>query len=262
MPTGKSVAAGEHPDEKRIHGLRHMRWLASKRRPQCICMHTTGVVAVGTHPAHHHLQQRDRTPDRIPERRPGRQPGRQPDRQPEKQAEGQINMPFCFGAKQTDLAQLNARLGRLEAGRKDLVTLKDVVKHWNDMASGNGMMRRIRAQERWQKKTDVVLMEIMRDITILERKLNGLCPLGSELETMSERATSGSRQSIRTIEQGHTSLNASSSPLSPSSVPSTFTKRKGNGIERTALDTDGLRLPRTGSNARRGQRNGVPRDRG
>lgn len=38
-------------------------------------------------------------------------------------------MPFCFGTKQTDLAQLNARVRRLEAGRKHLVTLKDVVKH-------------------------------------------------------------------------------------------------------------------------------------
>lgn len=130
------------------------------------------------------------------------------------------------------------------------------------MASGNGMMRRIRAQERWQKRTDVVLMEIMRDITILEQKLNGLCPLGTELEATSERATTGSGQSIRTIEQESACLNASSSPLSPSSVPFTFTKRKGNGIERTALDTDGLRLSRAGSNARRGQRNGVPCDRG
>jgi hypothetical protein len=146
--------------------------------------------------------------------------------------------------KETDLTQLKARVRRLETGRKNLATLKDVVQHWNDMATGNGLMRRITAQEAWRKKTDDVLQEIMRDMTIIERKLVGLCPLGSELEAMSDRATSGSESSIRTVEQ-----DSSPVPLSPLSTPSTFTKRKGDGIERTALDTDGLRLSRPESNA-------------
>jgi hypothetical protein len=136
-------------------------------------------------------------------------------------------MPFRFWKKQTDLDLLKARVQRLETGRKNLATLKDVVNHWNDMAAGNGLTRRIIAQEHWRKETDGVLMEIMKDITIIERKLTGLCSLGSEPESMSEGTTIGSGQSIRTIEQ----INAPSSPLSPSSVPSTFTKRKGNGIE-------------------------------
>lgn len=154
------------------------------------------------------------------------------------------NMPLRFWKKETDLTQLKARVRRLEASRKNLATLRDVVKHWNDMATGNGMMRRIKAQELWRKETDSVLLEIMKDITIIERKLNGLCPLGSELEAISERATSGSEDSIRTIEQ-----DGSSVPLSPSTVPSTFTKRKGNGLERVALSTDALRLSPPGDNA-------------
>jgi hypothetical protein len=152
-------------------------------------------------------------------------------------------MPLHFWKKETDLTQLKARVRCLETGRKNLATLKDAVKYWNDMATGNGLMRRIKAQELWRKETDGVLLEMMKDITIIERKLFGLCPLGSELEAMSERATSGSESSIRTVEQ-----DASSVPLSPLSVPSTFTKRKGDGIERTALDTDGLRLSRPESN--------------
>ena len=153
-------------------------------------------------------------------------------------------MPLRFWKKETDLTQLKARVRRLEAGRKNLATLKDVVKHWNDMATGNSLMQRVTAQELWRKETDGVLLEIMKDITIIERKLFGLCPLGSELEAMSERATSGSESSICTVEQ-----DASSVPLSPSTLPYTFTKRKGNGIERMALDTDGLRLYPPESNA-------------
>jgi hypothetical protein len=153
-------------------------------------------------------------------------------------------MPLHFWKKEADLAKLKARVRHLETGRKNLATLKDVVKHWNDLATSNGLMRRIRAQELWRKETDSNLLEIMKDITIIEWKLLGLCPLSSEPEAMSERATSGSESSIRTVEQ-----DASSVPLSPLSVPSTFTKRKGDGIERTALDTDGLRLSRPESNA-------------
>ena len=155
--------------------------------------------------------------------------------------------------KETDLSQLKARVRRLESGRKDLATLKDVMRHWDDMAARNGIIRRFTAQENWRKETNAVLLEIMRDITIMERKLNGLCPLASDLEAMSGRTTSESGQSISTVEQVYGSSNAPPSPLSPESVPSTFTKRKGNGIERTALETDGLRLSPTGSDARKGR---------
>jgi hypothetical protein len=155
--------------------------------------------------------------------------------------------------KETDLSQLKARVRSLETDRKKLASLKEVVKHWNDMVAGNSLNRRIIAQETWRKETNAVLLEIMKDITIIERKLNGLCPLGSEAEAISDRTTSGSGQSISTVEHEYASTTAPSSPLSPSSVPSTFTKRKGNGMERTALDTSGLRLSPIGSSARRGR---------
>ena len=158
--------------------------------------------------------------------------------------------------KETDLSQLKARVRRLESGRKDLATLKDVMRHWDDMAARNGIIRRFTAQENWRKETNAVLLEIMRDITIMERKLNGLCPLASDLEAMSERTTSRSGQSISTVEQDSDSSNAPQSPLSSESVPSTFTKRKGNGVERTALDTDGLRLSPTLSPTESGARKG------
>jgi hypothetical protein len=173
-----------------------------------------------------------------------RQKENQTDFQISRPPDNNSNMPLHFWKKEADLAKLKARVRHLETGRKNLATLKDVVKHWNDLATSNGLMRRIRAQELWRKETDSNLLEIMKDITIIEWKLLGLCPLSSEPEAMSERATSGSESSIRTVEQ-----DASSVPLSPLSVPSTFTKRKGDGIERTALDTDGLRLSRPESNA-------------
>jgi hypothetical protein len=194
--------------------------------------------------SHTDYQTDDRT-ERKPDRPPDLQTSRSQDLQISRPPDNNNNnMPLRFWKKETDLTQLKARVRRLETGRKNLATLKDVVKHWNDMATGNGLMGRIIAQELWREKTDGVLQDIMRDMTIIERKLFGLCPFGSELEAMSERATSESESSIRTVEQ-----DASSVPLSPFSTPSTFTKRKGDGIERTALDTDGLRLSRPESNA-------------
>jgi hypothetical protein len=190
-------------------------------------------------PTRQKANQTDGQPDRRPTSQPDLPIASRPDNQTD-----DTKMPLRFWKKETDLTQLKARVRRLEAGRKNLATLKDVVKHWNDMATGNGLMQRVTAQELWRKETDGVLLEIMKDITIIERKLFGLCPLGSELEAMSERATSGSESSICTVEQ-----DASFVPLSPSTLPSTFTKRKGNGIERTALDTDGLRLSPPESNA-------------
>jgi len=113
------------------------------------------------------------------------------------------------------------------------------------------MMRRMKDLEHWRKDTERVLLELVKEITIIERKLNRLCPLGSEVDAMSERATTGSGQSICAVAQENASPNASSSPVSPQSLPSSFTKRKGDGIERMALDTNGLRLSQAESSARK-----------
>jgi hypothetical protein len=253
MHTGRPKVAGEHTDEVCMHELRILEDREPANNGRSI--HTAGDAAVHPHPIHQHLRRRpDRQktynqPHRLSDGRPDGKKTRQTSRPPDLQISrppdnNNNNMPLRFWKKETDLTQLKARVRRLETGRKNLATLKDVVKHWNDMATGNGLMGRIIAQELWREKTDGVLQDIMRDMTIIERKLFGLCPFGSELEAMSERATSESESSIRTVEQ-----DASSVPLSPFSTPSTFTKRKGDGIERTALDTDGLRLSRPESNA-------------
>lgn len=193
------------------------------------------------------------TPDRPPDNRPDRQPGVQPEANQKSDKTHNSNMPFHFWSKQTDLAELKTRVRRLETGRRNLATLKDVVKHWNDMATGNEMMQRIGAQERWQKNTDDVLLDLMKEVTIIEWRLNRMCPLGSDFDAISERTTSGSGQLIRTIAQEPASPNESSSPVSPLSLPSTFTKRKGDGIERMALDTNGLRLSRPVKSAQKEQ---------
>jgi type I site-specific restriction endonuclease len=202
-----------------------------------------------THTTSQTANQIDQTANQINRiNQPASQPARSLDNQPDNN-----NMRLRLWKKETDLSQLKARLKRLECSRKDFTTLTDVIKLWDNMASGNGMLRRITAQENWRKETNAVLLEIMKDITIIERKLNGLCPLASDLEAMSGRTTSESCQSTSTVEQDYGSSNAPPSPLSPESVSSTFTKRKGNGIERTALETDGLRLSPTGSGARKGR---------
>lgn len=113
------------------------------------------------------------------------------------------------------------------------------------MASGSGLARRIAALETWQEKTDLVLLRLMRDVTVAERKLNGILPGGDSDEQEEEDEGTSKRSSSTT---GTPSLDVSSDnnagpTLSPGETPVTFTRRKSNSAERVTLDGSGLRLP-------------------
>lgn len=107
------------------------------------------------------------------------------------------------------------------------------------MASGNGLTRRIHALETWQENTDIVLLRLMKDITIAERKLNQILPLDEGDDDAASKQTSTASDSSLDI----SSENNVGPTLSLGETPVTFTRRKSNSAERVTLDGSGLRLP-------------------
>ena len=113
------------------------------------------------------------------------------------------------------------------------------------MASGHGLTRRLKALEILQEDTDAVLLRLMRDVTVAERKLNRIVPGG---DSDDEEDGDGDEESGRASTAGTTSLEVSGEKnvgpmLALGETPVTFTRRKSNSAERVTLDGSGLRLP-------------------
>ena len=108
------------------------------------------------------------------------------------------------------------------------------------MASGNGLTRRIAALETCQENTDIVLLRLMEDMTVAERKLNQILPLdeNDDDDATSKQASTASDSSLDV-----SSENNVGPTLAPGETPVTFTRRKSNSAERVTLDGAGLRLP-------------------
>jgi hypothetical protein len=152
-------------------------------------------------------------------------------------------MPLRLWPKRSKRKQLESRVRRLEKEKKRTTAL-DVCNHWNEMASGSGLTRRIAALEAWQENTDTVLLRLMKDMTVAERKLNRILP--------EDQDNDGDLTSKRSSTAGISSLDVSSDNnvgpgpmLLPGETPVTFTRRKSNSAERVTLDGSGLRLPRS-----------------
>lgn len=155
-------------------------------------------------------------------------------------------MPFRFWTKHNDYAQLKSRVHRLEDERKGTATKIYVVNYWKKMMTANDLIRRLQALEHKQRDTDSALAELARDITIVERQLNKLIPFDETSDNESERATMLSESSTRKSKTKSAGPNAIPPNLSPLELPTTFTRRKGNGTKTVALETGGLRLCQAG----------------
>lgn len=151
------------------------------------------------------------------------------------------NMPFHFWTqnKKADFANLKHRVCRLEDANTCLATKVYVCNHWRKMAETNGLTRRLQALEQKQKDMDAVLLQLMVDVTIAERKLDKVLTF-DETEAKSESVHVSKTEDARS----NTPPN-----LSPLELPTTFTRRRGNSVERTTLDTESLRLSRAGRHA-------------
>ena len=150
-------------------------------------------------------------------------------------------MPLRLWPKRSKRKSLETRLRRLEKDKNRFATTLDVCNFWNEMASGNGLTRRIAALETWQENTDIVLLRLMKDLTVAERKFNQILPGGDgqdddDAATELESTASASSLEIR-------SKNNVGPTLAPGETPVTFTRRKSNSAERVTLDGAGLRLP-------------------
>lgn len=153
-------------------------------------------------------------------------------------------MPLRLWPKRSKRKQLESRVRRLEKEKKRFTTALDVCNHWNEMASGSGLARRIAALETWQENTDTVLLRLMKDMTVAERKFNRILP--------GDQDNDGDLTLKRSSTAGISSLDVSSDNnvgpgpmLLPGETPVTFTRRKSNSAERVTLDGSGLRLPRS-----------------
>jgi hypothetical protein len=85
-----------------------------------------------------------------------------------------------------------------------------------------------------------VLLRLMRDVTVVERKVNGIIP-GEDSDnddTSSQRASIAGTSSLEV-----SSENNVGPMLALGETPVTFTRRKSNSAERVTLDGSGLRLP-------------------
>ena len=160
-----------------------------------------------------------------------------------KLSENETTMPLRLWPKRSKRKNLETRVRRLEKEKKRFTTTLDVCNHWDEMASANGLTRRIAALETWQENTDTVLLRLMEDLTVAERKLNRILP-GDDSDGGDEDEKSG-----RSAFAGTSSLDVSSennvgpSPmLAPGETPVTFTRRKSDSAERVTLDGSGLRL--------------------
>ena len=149
-------------------------------------------------------------------------------------------MSLRLWPKRSKRKQLETRVRRLEKEKKRFATTLDVCNYWNEMASGSGLTRRIAALETWQENTDTVLLRLMQDLTIAERKLNKMLPRDDgDDDATSERACTAGASSLDVSSEN----NVGPSPmLLPRETPVTFTRRKSDGAERVTLDGSGLRL--------------------
>lgn len=147
-------------------------------------------------------------------------------------------MPFGFWTKnkKADFANMKHRVCRLEDSNTCLATKVYVCNHWRKMAETNGLTRRLQALEQKQKDMDAVLLQLMVDVTIAERKLDKVLPF-DETEARSESVHVPKAKDARS----NTPPN-----LSPLELPTTFIRCRGNSAERTALDTETLRLSQPG----------------
>lgn len=148
-------------------------------------------------------------------------------------------MPLRLWPKRSKRKSLETRIRRLEKDKNRFATTIDVCNYWNEMASGSGLTRRIHALETWQENTDIVLLRLMKDITIAERKLNQILPLDEGDDDAASKQTSIASDLSLDI----SSENNVGPTLSPGETPVTFTRRKSNSAERVTLDGSGLRLP-------------------
>jgi hypothetical protein len=151
-------------------------------------------------------------------------------------------MPLRLWPKRSKRKQLETRVHRLEKERKRFTTTLDVCNHWNEMASANGLTRRIVALETWQENTDTVLLRLMKDLTVAERKLNRILPGDdgdNDDDATSKRLSAAGTSSLGVSGENNVGL---SPMLAPGETPVTFTRRKSDGAERVTLDGSGLRL--------------------
>lgn len=103
-------------------------------------------------------------------------------------------------------------------------------------ASGHGLTRRIKALKTRQEDTDAVLLRLMRDVTVAERKLNRVLP-GDDSDDEDDgdaelrRSASGRTSSLDVVSNKNVGPT-----LAPGETPATFTRRKSNSAERVTLD--------------------------
>jgi hypothetical protein len=150
-------------------------------------------------------------------------------------------MTLRLWPKRSKCKSLETRVRRLEKDKNRFATTLDVCNYWNEMASGNGLTRRIHALETWQEDIDIVLLRLMRDVTVAEHKLNQILPLDDgddENDATSKGASTASDSSLNV-----SSDNNVGPTLSLGETPFTFTRRKSNSAQRVTLDGSGLRLP-------------------
>jgi hypothetical protein len=146
-------------------------------------------------------------------------------------------MGLHFWSKRFKQAHLESRVRRLEKDKKRHSTATD---YWNIVSAENHLLRRVGALERWQEETDVVLIELMKDVTTIERKLNKVLPFDdrNEVAVLERPAVVHDRDP----EYNRLEPHGVPSKLSPSELPTTFTRRKEpDDIDRVALDTLSLR---------------------
>ncbi|KAM0707193.1 hypothetical protein Q7P35_006524 [Cladosporium inversicolor] len=146
---------------------------------------------------------------------------------------------------------LETRLRRLEKASTRFATTLDVCNSWNEMASGSGLTPRIKALETWRENTDIVLLRLMKDVTVAERKLNGILPGddGDDDGTTSKRLSTASTSSLNIGSDNNVGPGAASPMLAPGETSVTFTRRRSNSAERLTLDGSSLRLPKVAKTA-------------
>lgn len=150
-------------------------------------------------------------------------------------------MPLRLWPKRSKRKNLETRVRRLEKEKKRFATTLDVCNHWNEMASANGLTRRIAALETWQENTDIVLLRLMEDLTVAERKLNRILP-GDDSDDDDATSKRSSAAETSSVDVPSDNIVGPGSMLAPGETPVTFTRRKSDGAERVTLDGSGLRL--------------------
>ncbi|GAB7322550.1 hypothetical protein MBLNU13_g03470t1 [Cladosporium sp. NU13] len=157
-------------------------------------------------------------------------------------------MPLRLWPKRSRRKQLETRVRRLETEKKRFATSSDSCNPCNEMASGSGLTKRIAALETWQENTDTVLLRLMKDMTVAERKLNKILP-GGDNDDDDDDATSkrSSTASASSLDVSSDNKVGPSLMLTPGETPLTFTRRKSNSAERVTMDGSSLRLSQSAS---------------